>query len=186
MLHNNYDISDLQCAFNELYHDSLLITRKKKDIKMMVDFLKKIKDRLTQENSLLAYEYLRLKKQKQALHKNLMSEKSTQYFYWGNKWAQQQAIFLSFKHGLTGKNHKGKFNKPVCFVKVSCKTCTYYGQQGYINPFCRIKKVIYERKYRWIAKFNALLALEQPINNFTLWYLDRRYSRHMTGDSAIF
>ena len=45
---------DLQCAFNELYNDSLLITKKNKELKSLVNSLKREKERLTQENDNLA------------------------------------------------------------------------------------------------------------------------------------
>ena len=37
---------DLQCAFNDLYNDSMLITRKNKELKRLVDTLNNEKDRI--------------------------------------------------------------------------------------------------------------------------------------------
>lgn len=112
---NNIE-SDLQCPFNKLYNDYVLITRKNKEIKKILESLKKKKDRLTREIDFLANQNLKLKKKNQVLHKNLINEKKALNNFVGGINKLNNMLFLqqspSYILGFGSKNHKGKFNEP--------------------------------------------------------------------------
>ena len=113
---------------------------------------KEKKDRLTQENGNLANQVWKLKKENQALHKNLINEKKVLNNFVGGTSKLNNMLFSqqspTCKLGLGGKNHRRKFNESLCFVKASYKICTYCEKQGHINHFCRIRNVVHERKYK--------------------------------------
>ena len=140
------DQGELLIAFNDLYENSLVLSRKNKELREQLQKLIKENAQLLKDNGKLKEETKLLHSKVLALTKKIKDKDDAFKCATSSKTSNQNPLS---KKGFGGKFIQRKFNTSLCLENSkfhSNYTCTYCGKAGHINMFCRMKQKVLDGK----------------------------------------